>query len=60
MNKNNYILGIDASNIRGGGGITHLIELLKIENINIYGFKKVILWGGEKTLSLVEDGNYFY
>ena len=55
MNKNNYILGIDASNIRGGGGITHLIELLKIDNIDIYGFKKVILWGGEKTLSLVED-----
>lgn len=55
MRINKNILGIDASNIRGGGGVTHLVELLKIENIEYYGFSKVILWGGQNTLSLVED-----
>ena len=29
MVRLNYILGVDASNLRQGGGRTHLIELLK-------------------------------
>ena len=44
-------LGIDASNIRVGGGITHLSEVLKCVQPNDYGFKKVIVWGGAKPLS---------
>lgn len=51
----NRILGIDASNIRAGGGLTHLIELLKVENPIQFGFEKVIIWSSDKTLLLIED-----
>jgi glycosyltransferase involved in cell wall biosynthesis len=47
------IIGIDASNIRGGGGITHLLELLKAANPHNFGFSKVIVWSGSKTLELL-------
>jgi len=49
------ILGIDASNIRGGGGVTHLVELLKAANPGRYGFEKVFVWGGTATLGQIED-----
>ncbi len=48
------ILGIDASNIRGGGGVTHLVELLRAANPLDSGFGSVILWGGKSTLDIVE------
>lgn len=38
------ILGIDASNIRSGGGVTHLIELLGNAEPEKYGFTQVIVW----------------
>ncbi len=44
------ILGIDASNIRGGGGVTHLVELLTAAEPEQHGFDKVVVWGGEETL----------
>lgn len=49
------IVGIDASNIRGGGGVTHLVELLRSAEPSVQGFSKVILWSGQATLSRVED-----
>lgn len=49
------ILGIDASNIRGGGGVTHLVELLRAANPEEYGFVKVIIWGGTSTLEKIEE-----
>lgn len=52
------ILGIDASNIRGGGGITHLVELLKAANPAEHGFSKVIVWSGQATLSKIEDRSW--
>lgn len=52
------ILGIDASNIRGGGGVTHLLELLKSANPNQYGFEKVILWSGKLTLDRIENRDW--
>ena len=50
MNKE-IVIGIDATNIRGGGGSTHLIELinaLKPVEIDIH---KVIVWTGTVTSS---------
>lgn len=44
------ILGIDASNIRGGGGLTHLAELLRSAEPAAHGFSKIIVWGGRGTL----------
>ncbi len=44
------ILGIDASNIRAGGGVTHLRNLLQSAGPEKEGIQKVIVWGGKNTL----------
>jgi len=49
------ILGIDASNIRVGGGVTHLVELLRAAKPIENGFTKVFVWGGKNTLDKIED-----
>lgn len=49
------IVGIDASNIRAGGGVTHLVELLRAANPPAQGFSRVIVWSGRRTLEVVED-----
>ncbi|TGK17283.1 glycosyltransferase family 1 protein [Leptospira fluminis] len=49
------IIGVDASNIRGGGGVTHLVELLKAADPKSKGIEKVCLWAGGNTLSAVEN-----
>jgi glycosyltransferase involved in cell wall biosynthesis len=48
-------LAIDASNIRAGGGVTHLVELLRAAQPQEHGFKRVIVWGGAATLSRIEQ-----
>lgn len=48
-------LGIDASNIRAGGGVTHLVELLRAAKPQEHGFDEVIVWGGSATLNCLED-----
>jgi glycosyltransferase involved in cell wall biosynthesis len=52
------ILGIDASNIRRGGGITHLAELLSAAQPTKHGFSRVIVWSGSKTLAQIEDRDW--
>jgi glycosyltransferase involved in cell wall biosynthesis len=49
------ILGIDASNIRAGGGVTHLSEVLRAAEPHRYGFEQVVLWSGRATLDKIED-----
>lgn len=44
-------IAIDASNIRDGGGVTHLLELLKVSNPSEYHFDEVVVWSNEKTLA---------
>lgn len=48
------ILGIDAFNIRAGGGVTHLVELLRAADPCVHGFEKVIIWGGRATLDKID------
>lgn len=43
-------VGIDASNLRQGGGVTHLMELLSVANPFDQGIVEVYVWGGVKTL----------
>lgn len=43
-------LGVDASNLRRGGGITHLACLLSAMRPREHGIESVVVWGGEKTL----------
>jgi len=44
------VIGIDASNIRGGGGRTHLIELLNAADPVRHNFSEVYVWGSRETL----------
>ncbi|MDD3146843.1 MAG: glycosyltransferase family 1 protein, partial [Candidatus Riflebacteria bacterium] len=48
-------LGIDASNIISGGGLTHLAELLKVADPFKHGFTKVTLWSNLRTLEQIVD-----
>ena len=48
-------LVISASNIRAGGGVTHLRELLAHAEPERYGFGKVIVWAPVRTLAALED-----
>jgi len=49
------IIGIDATNIRGGGGITHLKELLNNSNPQNNNFEKIIIWSSYSTLEKIEN-----
>jgi glycosyltransferase involved in cell wall biosynthesis len=51
-------IGVDASNIRSGGGVTHLVELLHAAQPQEYGFDQVIVWGGSSTLSRLEERSW--
>jgi glycosyltransferase involved in cell wall biosynthesis len=51
----NIILGIDASNIRAGGGLTHLVELLAHTRPEDHGFSEVMVWASSLTLSKMPD-----
>lgn len=52
------VLGIDASNLRDGGGRTHLIELLTHAKPEVHGIDRVVVWGSDETLSLLPDYNW--
>lgn len=47
-------IGIDASNLLGGGGRTHFIELLAHLDPSNHGIAEVIVWGSDETLSFVQ------
>ncbi len=48
-------IGIDAANLRSGGGVTHLVELLRAIQEEVNGIDRVVIWGGRETLELVDD-----
>jgi len=50
-----FTLGIDAANIRRGGGVTHLIELLRVAQPELNGIDRIVVWGGTTTLAALED-----
>jgi glycosyltransferase involved in cell wall biosynthesis len=49
------ILGLDASNLRAGGGVTHLVELLRVADPLAHGFSQVVVWGARPTLDRVDS-----
>jgi glycosyltransferase involved in cell wall biosynthesis len=51
-------LAIDASNIRIGGGVTHLVEVLRAADPIAYGFEKICVWGRVSTLDQIEDRDW--
>ena len=48
-------IGIDATNLRRGGGVTHLVELLCVVQPLQHGISHIVLWGGRATLNAVEE-----
>lgn len=52
------IVGIDASNLRGGGGLTHLTELLNAARPENHGIERVIVWGGKRTLDILPSRSW--
>lgn len=51
-------LGIDGSNIRGRGGVTHLTELLRASDPAGHGFDRITVWSNTETLRLIEDRSW--
>ena len=49
-----FILGIDATNLRAGGGVTHLTELLRAAKPAKHCFDHIVVWGGMQTLKALE------
>jgi glycosyltransferase involved in cell wall biosynthesis len=49
------ILGIDASNIRFGGGVTHLTEVLNVVQPSTHGFDRVVVWSNLATLDRLPE-----
>ena len=52
---NEFRIGIDASNLRRGGGRTHLIELLSAADKTRDRFGSIVVWGSRETLGLLVD-----
>lgn len=52
MSKKSLVIGIDASAIKAGGGLTHLSMILKYASPEKFGIKKVIVWGGKQLEKL--------
>ncbi len=50
-----YTIGIDATNLRAGGGVTHLVELLRAAQPATHSFYHIVIWGGKRTLNSLED-----
>ena len=48
-------VGIDASNIREGGGLTHLKELLSSVDIGKFEIDIIVIWSCITTLKEIED-----
>jgi len=51
-------IAIDALNIRAGGGVTHLRELLNNSNPKLFGFDKVVVFSGTETLKQINNQDW--
>lgn len=53
-------IGIDATNIGGGGGITHLVGILKAYDFHYFGNKisKIVVFSSNRILDMIPDSEY--
>src|SRR5687768_9009764 len=51
-------LCIDASNLRSGGTVTHLVELLRVAEPAQHGFLEVVVFAGSAVLSRIEERDW--
>lgn len=48
-------IGLDASNLREGGGITHLVEMLSVACPQAHDIGRIVVWGGRETLARLPE-----
>jgi glycosyltransferase involved in cell wall biosynthesis len=48
-------LVVDGSNIRAGGGVTHLAEMLSAADPPTFGCQSITVWAGQRTLNRLPD-----
>lgn len=48
-------IGIDASNLRAGGGVTHIAELLRYADPAPHGISSVTIWSSRSTLDQIDE-----
>lgn len=48
-------IGVDASNVRTGGGLTHLVNVLAAARPEQCGIERVIVWGNARTLASLPE-----
>ncbi len=48
-------VAIDASRVRSGGGIAHLLGILDIDRVDCYGIKEVHVWAYRELLDAIAD-----
>jgi glycosyltransferase involved in cell wall biosynthesis len=51
-------IGIDATNITSGGGLNHLVEILRNSDPRIHKFEKIVVWGSHSTLNNIIDKDW--
>lgn len=56
--KSQLHIGIDASNIRHGGGLTHLCKLLEAANPEKMGFNQITIWASKTTANKLPNRNW--
>jgi glycosyltransferase involved in cell wall biosynthesis len=49
------IVGVDGSNIRTGGGLTHLRHVLAAAEPGAHGIDRIVVWGGRSTLARLPE-----
>src|SRR6266545_1002966 len=53
-------VGIDASNLRQGGGITHLVQLLAAADPKASGVDRVVVWGRPELLDQLVEAPWLH
>ena len=53
--SNSLLIGIDASNLRAGGGLTHIVELLSVNLSPEFSNVRYVVWSSRDTLSLIPN-----
>ena len=55
MKNRQYVIGIDATNLRYGGAITHISEILRVMQPEKYCIAKVYIWSHPVVMNALED-----
>jgi glycosyltransferase involved in cell wall biosynthesis len=55
MNPEGLTIGIDATNLRIGGGVTHLTELLTHADPARFNISQIVVWGCSESLACLPD-----